>query len=156
DGALTRLPWAALPGEQPGSVLLERYALATVPHARFLLARLRQPGKSTVPGALLAVGGGRHADRPTPAEGTQPGTPVADAASNRDGALGPWDYQPGTEREVYRLGKLAGVSVRVVGGADASTARLLAELPKARLAHLATHGFFAKQAFDEEQERDAR
>src|SRR5262249_24506043 len=51
---------------------------------------------------------------------------------------------------------LVGAPVRAVSGADASTARLLTELPQARLAHLATHGFFAKDAFDEERRRDAR
>jgi tetratricopeptide (TPR) repeat protein len=37
DLALCRVPWAALPGDKPGTVLLEDYALATVPHAVFLL-----------------------------------------------------------------------------------------------------------------------
>jgi CHAT domain-containing protein len=156
DGALTRLPWAALPGEQPGSVLLERYTLATVPHGRYLLARLRQPGKAAADGTLLAVGGVRYDDRPAPAETAPPAALVADAAPNRDGAPVRWGYLAGTEHEVQRLGKLAGVPVRTVAGAEASTARLLAELPRARLAHLATHGFFAKDAFDEEQQRDAR
>jgi CHAT domain-containing protein len=37
--------------------------------------------------------------------------------------------------------------VRQWSGAKASTARLLADLPQARWAHLATHGFFADQKF---------
>jgi tetratricopeptide (TPR) repeat protein len=156
DGALTRLPWAALPGEQPGSVLLERYTLPTVPHGRYLLARLRQPGNAAAPVTLLAVGGVRYDDRPAPVEPTTSGTLVAATAPTRDGAPGQWGYLAGTEQEVQRLRKLAGVPVRSVSGADASTARLLNELPKARLAHLATHGFFAKEAFDEEQQRATR
>ncbi len=43
DGGLTAVPWAALPGDKPGTVLLEQYALATVPHAPFLLDRLTAP-----------------------------------------------------------------------------------------------------------------
>jgi CHAT domain-containing protein len=155
DGALTRLPWAALPGEQPGAVLLEQYTLATVPHGRYLLARLRQSTKASA-GTVLAVGGVRYDDRPAPADPAPAGTLVADAAPTRDGALGRWGYLAGTEREVQRLGQLAGVPVRTLAGAEASTVRLLTELPRARLAHLATHGFFAKEAYDEEQARAAR
>ena len=43
DGVLSRIPWAALPGDRPGTVLLEQYALATIPHAPFLLDRLTAP-----------------------------------------------------------------------------------------------------------------
>ena len=43
DGHLTAIPWAGLPGDKPGTVLLEQYALATVPHAPFLLDRLTAP-----------------------------------------------------------------------------------------------------------------
>jgi CHAT domain-containing protein len=37
--------------------------------------------------------------------------------------------------------------VRALTGAAASTQRVLAELPQARMAHLATHGFFADREF---------
>ena len=40
DGSLTAIPWAALPGDRPGTVLLEQYAIALVPHAPLLLDRL--------------------------------------------------------------------------------------------------------------------
>jgi CHAT domain-containing protein len=43
--------------------------------------------------------------------------------------------------------------VRAVRGAEAGTVRLLRELPRARLAHLATHGFFNEKAFRAEQRR---
>src|SRR5262249_36067070 len=56
DGALAALPWAALPGRGPNTVLLEDYALALVPHGQGLLEQLQSsPGKSD--GVLLAVGG---------------------------------------------------------------------------------------------------
>jgi hypothetical protein len=126
DGALTRLPLAALPGERPGSVVLERYALATVPHGRYLLARLRQPGRTADAGALLAVGGVRYDELPALAEPTPPGTLVSDAAPNRDGALGKWGYLAGTEHEVQRLGQLADAPVRLSmaqAGVQGGTAR---------------------------------
>src|SRR5208337_262478 len=40
DGNLSRLPWAAVPGAAPGSVLLEKHAIAVVPDGPFLLERL--------------------------------------------------------------------------------------------------------------------
>jgi hypothetical protein len=43
DQALARVPWAALPGARRGSVLLEEYALAVVPHGQALLAQLTTP-----------------------------------------------------------------------------------------------------------------
>src|SRR5207249_8547051 len=56
DGDLARLPWAALPGATAGSVLLERYAFAVVPHGAFLLDQLASPPRSPAgPEAVLAV-----------------------------------------------------------------------------------------------------
>ena len=45
DAGLSRLPWAALPGRKPGSILLEDHALALVPNGHFLLGRLRSEGR---------------------------------------------------------------------------------------------------------------
>jgi CHAT domain-containing protein len=160
DGALTRLPWAALPGDPPGTVLLERYTFAVVPHGRFLLARLREkprPGADLLgtAGLLLAVGGVRYDD--TPAPRTQPPATDLVAALPRDrGTAEKWPFLPATAREVKSLASFPGLQVRAVSGAEASTARLFRELPQARIAHLATHGFFAQDAFDEEQRRAAR
>jgi len=47
DGALARIPWAALPGGKPGAFLLEDYALAVVPHGPFLLDQLTAPSRPT-------------------------------------------------------------------------------------------------------------
>src|SRR5262249_3878208 len=58
DGLLTAGPWGALRGDRPGTVLLEQYALATGPHAPFVLHRLTAPARSPGEGDLvLAVGG---------------------------------------------------------------------------------------------------
>jgi hypothetical protein len=40
DMALCRVPWAALLGDKPNTILLEDYAVAVVPHAAFLLDKL--------------------------------------------------------------------------------------------------------------------
>ena len=40
DGALTAVPWAALPGERAGTLLLQELGIALVPHTPFVLDRL--------------------------------------------------------------------------------------------------------------------
>jgi CHAT domain-containing protein/Tfp pilus assembly protein PilF len=132
DGALARLPWAALPLDGAGTPLLERYTAALVPSGSFLLQRLRQSDRPPDRvGAVLAVGG-VHYDRAGPGK----------------------SYLPGTARELERVRALAGTRPCVaLSGAAASPDRLLAELPRARFVHLATHGFFKEQDFLAEELR---
>jgi CHAT domain-containing protein/Tfp pilus assembly protein PilF len=155
DVALTQVPWAALPGRKPNTVLLEEYTFATVPHGPFLLDRLSAKGKGRPAGdALLAVGGVDYHQAADPVEGgparrdleldTAPGKgPAALPAKDRLA----WQALPGTERELERVAALAhkpaGLKVCPLTGKVATTTRVLAELPQARYAHLATHGFFA-------------
>jgi tetratricopeptide (TPR) repeat protein/CHAT domain-containing protein len=140
DEDLARLPFAALPGSQPGRVLLDDYALAVVPHGPFLLEQLRYPPRFPEgPELVLAVGGVGY-------------DPPGSAALGRG-------YQPlpGTVAELRQLQAMAGVRpVRPLSGAEASAARLLAELPQARYAHLATHGFFAAAELTAEKQRTAQ
>jgi CHAT domain-containing protein/tetratricopeptide (TPR) repeat protein len=144
DGVLSQLPWAALPGRRSGTVLLEDYALAVVPHGPYLLEHLTAAAEtSRAGGRLLAVGGVSY-DRapgvPFPADKD----PVAARAAARSDRPLRWEYLGGTAREVDRVVALAGSrSVTCRRGAEASVSRLLADLPEARWAHLATHGFFA-------------
>jgi CHAT domain-containing protein/Tfp pilus assembly protein PilF len=144
DMALTGLPWAALPGALPGAVLLEEYALAVVPHGVFLLDRLTAPARrGEGEPALLAMGGVAY-DRKPAAAGDLVATRGAVEAKKRL----VWDYLKGTDREVRRLEELAaGRGLRLFAGERASVGRLLAELPAAGQAHLATHGFFADRSF---------
>jgi CHAT domain-containing protein/tetratricopeptide (TPR) repeat protein len=144
DGLLCQVPWAALPGGKEGGVLLEDLALAVVPHGQLLLEQLEAGAGRAGAGLLLAVGGVRYDDSPAPAKVVAPAAraPAAAAKGLR------WPYLPGTERELERVLALAGERPqRRLGGPDATTSRLLAELPAARWAHLATHGFFADAKF---------
>jgi CHAT domain-containing protein/tetratricopeptide (TPR) repeat protein len=142
EGLLCQVPWAALPGSKAGSFLLEEVALAVVPNGPALLDTLeaapdkKQPGEALV----LAVGGVKYDERPVAVAGEE-----SAARAPAAGAKGlHWQYLPGTEQEVQALAALAGKrSLLCRRGAEASTAQILADLPKARYAHLATHGFFA-------------
>jgi CHAT domain-containing protein/tetratricopeptide (TPR) repeat protein len=142
DLALCRVPWGALPGRREGTVLLEEHAIALVPSGQFLLEALGGPAQEpSEAGWLLAVGGVRYDRAPAAAA---PGGPATRAPAAGKGLN--WDYLPGSVREVDRVVTLAGKRrVRRLGDTEASTARLLRELPRARWVHLATHGFFADQ-----------
>jgi CHAT domain-containing protein/Tfp pilus assembly protein PilF len=146
DAELTGLPWAALPARAPGKILLEEHALAVVPHGQFLLKQLQaEAGAAAGPGPLLALGAVRYDQ--TPAAG--PAQPAADRGpAPVPGGNGPhWPYLKGAERELEQVLALAGKrGIVALRGAEASTDRLLAELPRAGYAHLATHGFFADQS----------
>jgi CHAT domain-containing protein len=147
DGHLTAVPWAALPGDKPGTVLLEQFALATVPHAPFLLDRLTAPAPPTDDrGILLALGGVAYDQAPKPLEDEQTkidllAARLAETTRSRgDG----WRELPGTLDELNTVTMLAGARTVVrLEGAGAGTVQLLRELPRARWAHIATHGFLA-------------
>jgi CHAT domain-containing protein/tetratricopeptide (TPR) repeat protein len=147
DGALTGMPWAALPGRTPGSVLLEDYALAVVPSGPFLLDRLTAlRGSEKGPGCLLAVGDVRYDDQPVAL--TRPDAAASLRAPARGDQGVSWPSLPATRRELEAIKALAGNrSVLTLTGADACTYRVLSELPQARWALIATHGFFADPKF---------
>jgi CHAT domain-containing protein len=148
DLALCRVPWAALPGDQPNTVLLEEYALATVPHAVFLLDRLwPQDATPKRPADVLAIGGVAY-DAALPAPDT--------VAVNRRAPLLKlgqqlgWAALPGAAAEVQGVRGAArkkDLVCRTLEQEEATTSAVLTALPKARLAHLATHGFFADASF---------
>jgi CHAT domain-containing protein len=147
DQALARVPWAALPGARPGTVLLEDHALVTVPHGQFLLAQLTAP--APLPGAaggVLVVGGVGYGEAPVqPAAKANADDPTATRAGG-----GSWPDLPGTAREAERVAALAAarrLAVTTLTGAAAGPDAVRAALPTARVAHLATHGFFADPRF---------
>jgi CHAT domain-containing protein len=149
DGSLSSIPWAALPDEKPGTVLLEQYALATVPHAPFLLDQLtagKHSARDRTSGVFLAVGGVAYGQKPRPVDDEQTRQlllAARPAETERGAALG-WSDLPGTLQELDAVSWLAANREIVrLQGVAAGTARLLQELPRARWAHIATHGFFA-------------
>jgi len=145
DGSLTALPWSALPGKRDGTVLLEDYALAVVPYGQFLLDQLRHAPSVSDQGILLAVGDVDYDTAPT---GPTRPTQLATRSAIRGEERLHWNALPGTKRELDQVAALVADEQCVrLSGREASSSRVLAELPKARWAHFATHGFFADPRF---------
>jgi CHAT domain-containing protein/tetratricopeptide (TPR) repeat protein len=148
DLALCRVPWAALPGDKDGTILLEDYAVAAVPHAPFLLDRLwPQDAPRERANEVLVVGGVAY-DAEPPAAGqlalNRGGLPL------RPGRKVAWSDLPGTAAEAKGVAGAAAkkhIDARQLGADSATPAAVLAALPKAKYAHLATHGFFADAEF---------
>jgi CHAT domain-containing protein/tetratricopeptide (TPR) repeat protein len=148
DDALTGLPWAALPGRNKGTVLLEDHALAVVPHGRLLLEQLLpRPAADAHRDLVLAAGAIAYDQKPDDAPPNQT-VLVPDRGAARGDKKRIWPYLKGTEAELEQIRVLAGRrDVRLRQGKEASTDQLLRDLPQARWAHLATHGFFADAQF---------
>jgi CHAT domain-containing protein len=159
DGALHQVPWGALPGRKPETILLDEHALCLVPHGPFLLERLEgDPSAAATVGMMLAVGGVDY-----------DGSPEAGAARGgdfalREAAVGPkgvrWPALDGTDRERQQVAALArqAAKLEVVErfGKGAGTEQLQHDLPAARYAHIATHGFFADPQFRSALQIDPR
>jgi len=148
DLVLCRIPWAALPGDKPGTILLEDFAVAVLPHTIFLLDKLwSQDSRPYRSGGILVVGGVAY-DADAPAA-----DPVALDRGEipiKSGQMVGWAALPGAAAEAKGVAGAAAkkkLSSRTLGGEMASTFAVLAALPKARYAHLATHGFFADPSF---------
>jgi CHAT domain-containing protein/Tfp pilus assembly protein PilF len=154
EGPLAALPWAALPGRKPGSVLLEEYALALAPHGPFLLDQLTAAEQTRPAGTALVLGGVQYEQGSEPLPGAKP--EYRRSADLGRGSI-TWPQLPGTAAEADQVAalarRLAGAEVVELRGREAGTERLLRALPKARWAHLATHGFFATKQNEEERRR---
>ena len=147
DGALARFPFAALPGKEPGTYLLEERAIAVVPVPQLLpaLTAANGPAAAKEP-SLLVVG-----DVDYGAAAAPPGL-VADVRSaprgDRAGALRGWAPLPGTRAEVAALTgsfrrRFAGGTVTELRGAEATEEAFRRNASVHRYVHVATHGFFA-------------
>jgi CHAT domain-containing protein len=154
DGRLVLLPWAALPGSKPGTVLVEEMTLAVLPFAPFLLGE-PAGARAGARGGLLVVGGVAYEEAPAASRaGRPPHTPLAAAKRVY------WPALPATAVERDRIMQLAADAglrdAAALAGRDAGTDRVLAALARARWAHLATHGFFAGPAFGAALRLDAK
>jgi CHAT domain-containing protein len=96
---------------------------------------------------LLAVGGVHFDQEPRPAGETRENL-LAVRSAERGSQRLTWPELPGTLRELEQVLALAAPRpVLCRRESEASTGQLLADLPRARWVHLATHGFFADAQF---------
>jgi tetratricopeptide (TPR) repeat protein/CHAT domain-containing protein len=145
DGVVCGLPFAALPGTKRGTFVLEERAIGYVTSGRHLLELAADSDRPAAAG-LLAVGGLTYGD-----------PPVAAAPPPRPDYLargGAWRPLPGTRLEAeqiaarFRTARPDPGETRLLTGAEADAERLRRELqpiadgPRWRYLHLATHGFF--------------
>jgi CHAT domain-containing protein len=76
-------------------------------------------------------------------------------AKIRQGSQSDWNRLPGTVLELDAITRLAsGHEIIRLNGSDASSVRLLQELPRSYWAHIATHGFFADPSVPSGQRPD--
>jgi CHAT domain-containing protein/Tfp pilus assembly protein PilF len=151
DGALGQLPFGALPGQKPGSYLLEERAIALVPVPQLLPQMLTG---STAPGvnsplsleSLLLVGDVDFDNSITP-----PGSATVSRSalrSTRAGGLPAFGPLTATRAEVLAVRdsfkrRFPDAKVHALYGDQATKTALREQAPKHRYLHLATHGFFA-------------
>lgn len=162
DGALSFLPWAALPGRKPSSFLLEEHGFGLVTAARQLVES--QPAlRRNTDRRLLVVGGVdyNHAESsaaPSPAD-LRAGEPLLASATTRAGAFAGDHLElgelPDTLKEAQQVsevfrkdgpGRVGGKVIRF-DGAQATKDRVRSAMAHTAYLHLATHGYFAAPNF---------
>jgi CHAT domain-containing protein/tetratricopeptide (TPR) repeat protein len=155
DGALGRLPLAALPGQKPDTYLIEERAIALVPVPQDLPELLaKRSGDEQGPEAkeptpsLLLVGDVDYGASPGLADTET--SRVAARDKTRAGALGMFDQLPRTREEIVAVQdsfkeRFEDGRVLLVRKAKATEATVRREVSHYRYLHLATHGFFNPQ-----------
>ncbi len=145
SGALARLPFAALPGREPGRYLIEERALAIVPVPEMLpdLVAAR-PADQRLPSVLVVSAVDFDAVPIT--TGFRPKT-VATPPVRAESAV-KWPALPGTGAEADGLTKAFRAyhpdgTVVDLRASQASDEAIRREAPQRRYLHFATHGYFA-------------
>jgi CHAT domain-containing protein len=147
DGAVARLPLAALPGSRPDSYLIEELAIAVVPVPQLLLELLAaQPGADKAEPSLLLVGDVDYGAVPGLADDR--GGSRSAARSSRAGALTPYGELVATRQEIVTVRdsfeqRFATGRVRALRRDQATETAVREQAPRHRYLHFATHGFFA-------------
>jgi CHAT domain-containing protein len=156
DGQLAQVPWGALPGNRLDTVLLDEQMVCLVPHGPWLLDRLREKDAARAGDTLVAYGGVDYEQEPAAVPKENAVHDLAIVAGKRL----VWQGLPATAREQAQIVALAKEVLKDApiarSGRSASVAQLMEDLPKARFAHLATHGFFAGPEFRSHLQVDPR
>ncbi len=153
DGALTGFPLGALPGQKPGTYLIEEKAIGYVSSgralARLLSEQVAPTSSGRQPSGLLAAGAIDYAGDPGKAAPAQGETPLSIPLAKRDMATQAFQPLPGTGAEVEQIRRTFlqadphGV-VEVLTGAGATEGAIKGRIAQHpwRFVHLATHGFY--------------
>lgn len=152
DGQLGSLPFASLPGREPGSYLIDRYTIGSMPVPRLLPRLMKElQEEDRAKGELLLLGGvdydeaaggktkkkgRRHSGESEVIKGQQWG--FLDGSLSEVGAI------ESLYRDLYEVDRDDLIKLT----RKAATEQRLRELaPGYEILHLATHGFFAKPEF---------
>ena len=153
DGVLNQIPLAALPGEKPGTYLIEELTIVNVPVPRllpFLLAHPKRQGPALPDDqSMLLVGNVQYGGDP----GHPDGVMVAARSAVRGGDFGPLSFTelPGFVTESTAIQEsfkqeFHGGEFKMLGRDQATEAAFRRAAPHYRYMHLATHGFFAPRS----------
>ena len=168
DGVLGRFPLIALPGDKPGSYLLEQRALAIVPvpQAIVSLLKAKDPDRPAVAGNLLVLGDVDYDAQPDSQDSSVPKkkfgrSPAVVRGSDWRG----FTPLPATRGELATIDKLyrdlfGPDGVTLLEKTEANEKRFRQEAPRHKYLHVATHGFFApeslRSALKDSADRGAR
>jgi len=138
DAALAAVPFAALPGERPGTFLIDEFEIVHLEMAQDLVP----PPAPPRPGAgALVVGGVDFEKAETPPASAPSPLPVEVDRAPADGSR--WSPLPGTLREAESLHRrLPG---DLLAGPAATEDRLRALCRGKAVLHLATHGYVREE-----------
>jgi tetratricopeptide (TPR) repeat protein/CHAT domain-containing protein len=146
DGALARFPWAAIPGKQAGTYLIEELAVVTVPIPSRLSELLAAPRHENANQSLLVVGDVRFDGLASVTESGN--SPQASLRATRSGSLFHWSELPGTSAEAEAIRKtfasrFPNARMTDLRRDDATEGAVRRDAPRYQYLHFATHGYFA-------------
>lgn len=139
DGALGTLPLSALPGNQPGSYVLEQWPICVIPAPQLLVGSSGGSTSKRQANKMLLIGG---VDYNAP--------PTENAKTPATKSTGKMRYSPlpGAKAEMLGIEKIYRSyhktdRITALAAANATEKRFRSEAPGCSYLHLATHGFFA-------------
>ena len=142
DGAFCSMAWGAIPGNGPGTYLIEDYAFSTVPYGGYLLeTTFAEPTqKSKESEAFLGVGNIDFGS--TVPVGSHPGDEDANDARKRRPL---WRPLPATAEELDAIRRLRPeIEFTHLGSSAAKPEAVVEKLRRAKSAHISTHGWYGE------------
>jgi CHAT domain-containing protein len=145
DGALTRLAFAALPGKQPGTHLIDEVSVATLPVPQLLHILVAREAEHVRGENLLLVGDVEYGGPPG---GTIVSAPRRSAAGQGTGTLPEFGVLDASRAEIAAIRdsfelRFEKGKVELLRRQGATEVAFRLKAPSCRWLHLATHGFFA-------------